>query len=65
MGSQPSINLGNPQNPPVSLTLRDYFAAASLHGLLAANPVSMPPERAAEKAYIIADWMLKEREKKA
>lgn len=42
------------------MTLRDYFAAASLQGLLASNPDYFPHEIAAT-AYKYADLMLEQR----
>lgn len=46
------------------MTLRDYFAAAALQGLLAANPgPSATSEFLAADAYGIAEAMLEERRK--
>lgn len=49
------------------MSLRDYFAAAALQGILAmhADPEVSPPsdEKAARLAYAQADAMLREREK--
>lgn len=42
------------------MTLRDYFAAKAMQGLLAAN-VQASTERFAESAYKMADGMLKAR----
>jgi hypothetical protein len=45
--------------PPIDqITLRDYFAAAALTGLLA----SCDRKTAVENAYILADKMLEERD---
>lgn len=47
------------------MTLRDYFAAAALQGLLA-DPANGNPYRSnVESAYIYADTMLAERERGA
>lgn len=46
----------------VNMTLRDYFAAAVINGLMAKDYVYSDP-RLAERAYVIAQYMLKEREK--
>jgi hypothetical protein len=50
------------------MTLRDYFAAAALQGLYAAtadpNCSGLPPMKAAEGAYRIADAMLEVRRQK-
>lgn len=49
-----------------SMTMRDYFAAAALQGMLAATPGTedYPPRIAtSELAYLYADAMLKERER--
>jgi len=46
--------------PPIQdITLRDYFAAAALQGLLA----SCDRKTAVENAYAMADKMLEERER--
>ncbi len=48
--------------PPIDqITLRDFFAAAALTGLLA----SCDRKTAVENAYVMADKMLKEREREA
>ena len=48
------------------MTLRDYFAARSMHGLLANSKISLPTIGAekmlAEASYQMADAMLKARE---
>lgn len=44
------------------MTLRDYFAAKAMQGLLAAQ-AKAPHERRAEFAYEMADAMLQERAK--
>jgi hypothetical protein len=46
------------------LTLRDLFAAASLAGM-ESNPIcdEFPPAIMAEQAFVVADFMLAEREK--
>ncbi len=65
-------NDGGPAYPIVSddlcatgMTLRDYFAAAALQGLLADPSNGNPYRGNAESAYIYADAMLAEREKGA
>ena len=45
------------------MTLRDYFAAAALQGILRTNSNRFHPEDDANWCYQIADAMLKEREK--
>ncbi len=53
-----------PESPaafPVSMTLRDYFAAQVLTGV--SMPPSGSPEAVARAAYLIADAMLRERSK--
>ena len=67
------INTGGPAFPvPVGvgadegMTLRDYFAAKAMQGLLAQSQgtaLGSPVEKAAEYAYAMADAMLKERMK--
>jgi predicted ATP-grasp superfamily ATP-dependent carboligase len=50
--------------PELGMTLRDYFAAKALVGLLAADAnLSIPAEKIAEWAYAQAGAMLKERAK--
>lgn len=48
----------NPQN---GMTLRDFFAAKAMQGLCAGN--STKAQEIAQAAYIVADAMLKAREK--
>ena len=43
------------------MTLRDYFAAKAMQGLLASD-VYAPKDKFAENAYAMADAMLKARE---
>jgi hypothetical protein len=45
------------------MTLRDYFAAAALQGLIVSNP-DWEEDWVAHNAYLYADWMLKERNEK-
>jgi hypothetical protein len=69
-----TINDGGPAFPqfaskadnPEGMTLRDYFAAKALCGLLAGEPPEAPgtaPDEWAKQAYRIADSMISEREK--
>ena len=46
------------------MTLRDYFAAAALTGIIAKGEDEMYPMYRASEAYALADAMLKEREVK-
>tara|TARA_R110002126_G_scaffold24313_3_gene84776 strand:+ start:151 stop:348 length:198 start_codon:yes stop_codon:yes gene_type:complete len=48
-------------NPFQGMTLRDYFAAKALQGLLASD-VNAPMQSFAIRAYKMADAMLKARE---
>ena len=44
------------------ITLRDYFAAKAMQGIIASFPTSLPPSvTASEAAYQYADAMLKAR----
>lgn len=43
------------------MTLRDYFAAAALQGMLANGRTPMSHESHARAAYLLADAMLRER----
>lgn len=53
----PTINLG--------MTLRDYFAAKAMQGIVASvGAAQMRVDEAADFAYLIADAMLAAREKK-
>jgi hypothetical protein len=47
------------------MTLRDYFAAKAMQGFMAnkSNPMHYQPEEDGQWAYMIADAMLKAREK--
>lgn len=49
--------------PMTDWDLRDEYAAAALQGLLASGLSLGTPEEAAKKAFIMADAMLKERER--
>jgi len=55
----------NVESIHVGMTLRDYFAAKAMQGLLAQSlgtALGSPVEAAADYAYAMADAMLKERE---
>ena len=53
-----------PQGGDVGMTLRDYFAAAALTGIIAKGEDEMYPVFRASEAYALADAMLKAREVK-
>jgi hypothetical protein len=53
----PFIELGTPQN---GMTLRDYFAAKAMQGLLASE-VNAPVNAFTNKAYAVADAMMESR----
>ena len=42
------------------MTLRDYFAAQALAGIMSSGDI-FPPDSAASRAYCVADSMLEER----
>jgi hypothetical protein len=42
------------------MTLRDYFAAQALAGIMGSGDI-FPPDSAASRSYCVADAMLKER----
>lgn len=44
------------------MTLRDYFAAKAMQGLLMAHGVALTPDQTSKISYTIADTMLAERE---
>jgi hypothetical protein len=44
------------------MTLRDYFAGKAVQGMLADQTMNTPAEEFAERAYAIADAMLKARQ---
>ena len=46
------------------MTLRDYFAAAALQGILARNSALVDPEWYSREAAELADAMIAEREKR-
>jgi len=54
----PFIELGTPQN---GMTLRDYFAAKAMQGLLASE-VNAPLDVFAKQAYKVADKMMEARD---
>jgi hypothetical protein len=45
------------------MDLRDYFAAQAMQGYLTGD-YDLYPHEVAEKAYVIADWMLVKREER-
>ena len=47
-------------NPQEGMTLRDYFAAKAMQGLLASD-VNAPLDTFAKQAYIVADAMMEVR----
>lgn len=56
---------GDPKYDTEGMTLRDYFAAAAINGLVATDwyqGKGMSPQNRAAEAYVIADAMLKARE---
>ena len=63
-------NTGGPAFPTdtatveYGMTLRDYFAAKAMQGLLSDSEVSGTPEEFATRAYNMADAMLKARDAK-
>jgi hypothetical protein len=66
----PAFPIVEPDTSSVSITtgmsLRDYFAAAALQGLMANSqyPVEeLPPAQVSVDAYYYADYMLAERER--
>lgn len=59
--SMPAPLMGVPL-PTLTLTLRDYFAAQALAGMLADSRFDPPIEKLAKGAYEAADAMLKARE---
>jgi hypothetical protein len=56
---QPDCGHGRPYESGMSL--RDYFAAKAMQGLLSSD-VYAPVEKFAKQAYVMADEMLKARE---
>ncbi len=44
------------------MTLRDYFAAKAMQGILSDTKIDHPPSKLAELSYRVADAMLKARE---
>ena len=62
MNNPPAFPTGTgvtPYNP--GMTLRDYFAAAALQGMLSEPSLKATPEEFASKSYELADAMLKAR----
>ena len=57
-------NVHDPKTGSMShgMSLRDYFAAKALQGMIAEPSLKATPEEFAQKAYMIADAMLKARE---
>jgi hypothetical protein len=56
----PFIKIGTPQN---GMTLRDYFAAKVMQGLLVQVSLTATAEEFAKKSYKLADAMMKARTK--
>jgi hypothetical protein len=44
------------------MSLRDYFAAHAMQGMIAEPSLKATPEEFAERAYMVADSMLKARD---
>jgi hypothetical protein len=44
------------------MKLRDYFAAKALQGMLAEPSLKATPQEFAQRSYIVADAMMKERD---
>jgi hypothetical protein len=44
------------------MKMRDYFAAKALQGMLAEPSLKATPQEFAERAYMVADAMMKERD---
>jgi len=44
------------------MKLRDYFAAKALQGMLAEPSLKATPEEFAQRSYMVADAMMKERD---
>ena len=63
MSNTPAFPQYQPHPDPFShgMTLRDYFAAKAMQGLLASD-VYAPKDKFAENAYAMADTMMKARE---
>jgi hypothetical protein len=55
----PFIELGTSQN---GMTLRDYFAAKAMQGLISIDDLDMHQDDYARVAYLQADAMMKARE---
>jgi hypothetical protein len=51
------------QLSPQGISLRDYFAAAALTGLITAAPANVPTRQIVEASYRYADLMISVREK--
>ena len=45
------------------MTLRDYFAAKAMQAMISCSSLTATPDVFAEQAYIVADAMMKERER--
>jgi len=65
-GEQPAFPACNEANvnQTMGMTMRDWFAGQALQGLLAGDDDGWEPDCAARMAYILADEMLKCRERK-
>ena len=60
--NEPAFPTGTGVTPYKSgMTLRDYFAAKAMQGLLSSD-VYAPIEKFAQQAYLMADEMMKARE---
>jgi hypothetical protein len=55
----PIVETAQTESIETGMSLRDYFAAKAMHGLIVSYPVSLDY---AKEAYKIADAMLKERD---
>lgn len=63
MNNPPAFPIGSgDMRDPTGMTLRDYFAAKAMQGLVTGTTTIPTAEKFAEVAYQLADAMLKARE---
>jgi hypothetical protein len=60
--NEPAFPRAGDFNPQIGMTMRDYFAAKALQGIMACNGVYENEEQLARWCYEQADAMLKARE---
>ncbi|PPL04967.1 hypothetical protein [Parapedobacter indicus] len=60
----PMVDPNGRMRPQMGITLRDHFAGQAMQGMLANPNNKLTEDRAAQWAYVVAEAMLRERERR-